>query len=77
MIYKIGDNADFDEVDSYSIKSIDVTDNPQNTNTDTKVKTVKIIAIAVGASGVIIIAIAAFMIYKKYPKKKNDILFIE
>ncbi|GBB86471.1 hypothetical protein RclHR1_01290015 [Rhizophagus clarus] len=79
IIYKIGNYANFQEVDSFITQSIADTDNSnsKNTNTNIKFNTVQIIAIAVGTSGIVIIAIAVFIIYKKYPKKKENILFIE
>ncbi|RIA87183.1 hypothetical protein C1645_878202 [Glomus cerebriforme] len=76
FIYKIGDYANFTLVDNFPYQSSNtspVTQTPNN------IRTIKIIAIVSCSVGLLLILIAAFIIYKKYPKKRSiqNILLIE
>ncbi|CAB4483524.1 galactose oxidase, partial [Rhizophagus irregularis] len=73
LIYKIGENADFDLVESFERPIID----NHSHSSDTKITTIQIIAISFGTIGFVAFMVALFIVFRKYPKKKNDILFIE
>ncbi|CAG8738997.1 2765_t:CDS:1, partial [Rhizophagus irregularis] len=82
LIYKIGNYADFDQVEnlSQSPSGPPATEPPamKPSPQDTKhIKLVTIIAIISSILGFIIIIIAAFIIYKRYKKHAKSILFIE
>ncbi|RGB26649.1 hypothetical protein C1646_674627 [Rhizophagus diaphanus] len=82
LIYKIGDYADFDQVENLSQSPSEppATEPPatESSPQDTKhIKLVIIIAIVSSILGFIIIIIAAFIIYKRYKKHVKSILFIE
>jgi hypothetical protein len=76
LIYKIGDNADFEQVEDFIRQPIEGEKPENHQPQDTKFK-IQIIAISSTVLGVGILTMALVIIYKKYPKKKDDILFIE